>query len=89
MPRQKVVIENELGLHARPAAKLAELAKRYKARVYLRKGAREAEATSILDVLALACSKGSVVEIVAEGEEAEEALAKIVELLSRRNYEEA
>lgn len=89
MPRQKVIIENELGLHARPAARLAELAKRYKARVYLRKGSREAEAASILDVLALACSKGSVVEVVAEGEEAEEALAKVVELLSQKNYEEA
>ncbi len=84
MLRKEVIIENELGLHARPAAKLAETAKRYRARIYLKKGSRKAEAHSILDVLALACTKGSVVEVIAEGEEAERALSEIVALLSSR-----
>ncbi|OAG28119.1 HPr family phosphocarrier protein [Thermodesulfatator autotrophicus] len=81
MLKEKVIIENELGLHARPAAKLAEVARRFKARVYLKKGSRTAEASSILDVLTLACQKGSTVEIWAEGEEAERALKEIITLL--------
>ncbi len=83
MVRKEVIIQNELGLHARPAAKLAETAKRYKAKIYLKKGVKEAEAESILDVLALACTKGSRIQIVAEGEEAEKAVREIADLLSR------
>ncbi len=83
MIRRKVLISNELGLHARPAAKVAKLAQKYRAKVFLKKGLRQAEAESILDVLALACTQGTEVEILAEGEEAEEAVAAIADLLSR------
>ncbi len=72
---------NELGLHARPAAQIAKIARQYQAKIYLRKGERQAEADSILDVLSLACSQGSEVEILAEGTEAAEAVEAIVALL--------
>ncbi len=78
---KSIVIENELGLHARPAAKIAKVAKQYQAKVYLRKGGREAEADSILDVLSLACSKGSKVDVWAEGVDAAEAVEAITTLL--------
>ncbi|AEH45042.1 Phosphotransferase system, phosphocarrier protein HPr [Thermodesulfatator indicus DSM 15286] len=81
MFKEKVIIESELGLHARPAAKIAEIARRFKARVYLKKGSQTADAASILDVLALVCRKGSAVEIWAEGEEAEKAIKEITTLL--------
>ncbi len=84
MVHQKVIIQNDLGLHARPAARLAEIARRFKAKIYLKKGSRQVEAESILDVLALACTKGSEVEIWAEGEEAEEAVLEIARLLSQQ-----
>jgi phosphotransferase system HPr (HPr) family protein len=81
MVRKTVVIVNELGLHARPAAKVAKLAQRYRAKVFLKKGQRKAEAASILDVLSLACSQGTELEILAEGEEASEAVEAIATLL--------
>ncbi len=79
--RKSIVIVNELGLHARPAAQIAKIARQYQAKIYLRKGERQAEADSILDVLSLACSQGSEVEILAEGTEAAEAVEAIVALL--------
>ncbi len=84
MVKRKVVIQNDLGLHARPAAKLAEAARKFQAKVYLRKGSQQVEAESILDVLSLACTKGSIIEICAEGEEAERAVSEIVELLTEK-----
>ena len=79
--RKTIVIVNELGLHARPAAKIAKIARQYQAKIYLRKGERQAEADSILDVLSLACNQGSKVEILAEGTEAAEAVEAIADLL--------
>ena len=83
MARRLVEIRSDLGLHARPAARLAELARRFKAKVYLKKGSRQVEAESILDVLALACTKGTVVEVFAEGEDAERAVSEIAKLLGQ------
>ena len=82
MIRREVRIADHLGLHARPAAKVAELASRYQAKLFLKKGNRMADASSILDVLALACTKGSLVEILAEGEDAQEAAEALAKLLS-------
>ncbi len=88
MVRREVRIADELGLHARPAARVAELARKFRAKLILKKGKQSAEAESILDVLALACSRGSVVEIVAEGEDAEEAVEALAELLEGRRRDE-
>ncbi len=81
MVRREVRITDELGLHARPAAQVAKLARKYRARVFLKKGKQTAEASSILDVLALACSKGTVLEILGEGEDAQEAVEALAKLL--------
>jgi phosphotransferase system HPr (HPr) family protein len=61
--RRKVVIPNELGLHARAAAKIAKLAREARSDVYLVKDGEEAEATSIVDVIGLYCPAGSEVEV--------------------------
>jgi len=59
---RKVIIPNELGLHARAAAKIARLAERARSKVYIVKDGQEVDATSILDVIALYCPYG--VEVV-------------------------
>ncbi len=56
---RKVVIVNELGLHARSAAKIAKLAQNAKSTIWLIKDNEKADASSIIDILALACPKGS------------------------------
>jgi len=56
---KEVVIVNELGLHARSAAKIAKLAQNAKSTIWLIKDNEKADASSIIDILALACPKGS------------------------------
>jgi phosphocarrier protein len=63
---RKVVIVNELGLHARSAAKIAELAQNSKAPVWVKKDAEKADASSIVDILTLACEKGSKITLIIE-----------------------
>ena len=56
---RKVVITNELGLHARAAAKIAKLAEGARSEVYIVKDGQEVDATDILDVIALYCPHGT------------------------------
>jgi phosphocarrier protein len=60
---RKVVILNELGLHARAAAKIAKLAEEARSTVYIVKDGEEVDATSIVDVIALYCPYGSEVAV--------------------------
>ena len=78
---EEVEIRGRLGLHARPAAKMAKVLNGFKARVWIGRGDKLVDARSILDVLTLGASAGTRLRIVAEGEEAEEALARIKRLL--------
>ena len=61
-----VVITNELGLHARSAAQIAKLTNNAMAQVWLKKGDEKADASSILDILTLACAKGTSITIIIE-----------------------
>lgn len=78
---REVAIVNELGLHARSAAKIAELANRSAAAVWIQKGNRKADASSILDILTLACEKGSRITIRIENENDVDILEAITELV--------
>jgi phosphocarrier protein len=60
---RELLIVNELGLHARSAAKIAALAKNAAAGVWLIKGGQAADAASIIDLLSLACSKDTVITL--------------------------
>ena len=68
-----LVIVNELGLHARSAAKIAALAGQSNASVWIKKGSEKADASSIVDILTLACEKGpqGIQYNVSEGERKE------------------
>ena len=77
----EVEIRESLGLHARPAARLAQALKPLKAEVYLSRGNRTVNARSILDVLTLAAAVGTRLRVIAEGEEAEEAVRTLREIL--------
>lgn len=60
---RKIVIRNELGLHARAAAKIAKLAESAHSAVYIVKDAEEVDATDILDIIALYCPCGTEVAV--------------------------
>ncbi len=61
-----VVVSDELGLHARPAAQIAMRAERAKAGVWLISGGEKADARSVICILMLGCKRGSVVTVKVE-----------------------
>lgn len=82
MLRREVTIRNELGLHARAAARLVECANRFSSEVELTHGDRSVNGKSIMGVLMLAAGKGSVLVIETRGPDqyrAMEALCRQVE----------
>jgi phosphocarrier protein len=76
-----------LGLHARSAARIVNLSGRFNARLFLGKGGREVDGSSILAILTLACPKGTDIEIRTVGEEAEPLMTELKELFTR-NFDE-
>ena len=72
-----IVITNRLGLHARAAAKLTQLAGKYTSEIFISRGERRVNAKSIMGVMMLAAGLGSEVRIDAEGPDATEALNAI------------
>jgi len=79
-----VFINNRLGLHARAAAKLVDLAKRYSSHITLVKDQHQVDAKSIISVLMLAAKKGTQVNVCADGRDEKEALAALVALIENR-----
>ena len=61
--RRNVIISNELGLHARAAARIAKLADKARSKVFIMKGGREADGTDIIDVMSLYCPCGTEVTV--------------------------
>lgn len=84
-----VDIINKLGLHARAAAKLVTLASKFESDVRVRKDGREVSGKSIMGVMMLAAAKGSQVTLIAEGEDAQQALEELAALVANRFEEEA
>ncbi|MDE2905884.1 MAG: HPr family phosphocarrier protein [Acidobacteriota bacterium] len=79
-----MTIVNKLGLHARAAAKLIDLASGFESRIRMCRDGREADAKSIMQVMMLAASKGTEVEVAAQGRDAAEAVAAIERLVAGR-----
>jgi phosphocarrier protein len=75
------LIQNELGLHARAATKLVQLASRFPCDVTVTKDGHEVNGKSIMGVLMLVASKGTTVIVRAKGQRAAEAVAAIGKLI--------
>jgi phosphocarrier protein len=78
---REIAIVNELGLHARSAAKIAAIANRSKDSIWIQKGNHQADASSILDILTLACEKGTKITIRIENKADFKILEAITELV--------
>ena len=82
MTSRIVTVVNQLGMHARAAAKFVHLASRYQSQVLVAREARQMDGKSIMGILLLAAACGSSITIKAEGAdeiEAVEALAALVQ----------
>ena len=84
MPQREAEIINKLGLHARAAAKLTQLAGRFKSDIWLSRNGQRVNAKSIMGVMMLAASQGSSISIETSGEDENEALQALVDLIG--NY---
>jgi phosphocarrier protein HPr len=76
-----VTIRNSLGLHARPAAQLVRMASGFAARIELERDGMVVNAKSIMGVMMLAAEQGAVLQLRADGEDSEAAVAAIAELI--------
>jgi len=77
-------IVNKLGLHARAAAKLTQVASAFASEVWLSRSGRRVNAKSIMGVMMLAAGKGTQVRLEAEGADAEAAIAALLKLIAER-----
>ncbi|MEG2173334.1 MAG: HPr family phosphocarrier protein [Desulfovibrionaceae bacterium] len=77
-----VQVRSPLGLHARPAARVAQVAQNYTADIVLRLDDVAADAKSILDILSLAASQGTKLTVEASGSDAREAITGIAEIFT-------
>lgn len=81
---KEVMLINQLGLHARPSAKLTQLASQFKADIYVSKQQKRVNAKSIMGVMMLAASFGQILKIEASGEDAQQAIDAIVQLFENK-----
>jgi phosphocarrier protein len=88
MLEKKITLINKLGLHARAAMKLSELAARFQSTIIIRYKNHEINAKSILNVMALAASYGSELELAIDGEDEAQAMKRIGQLINDRFGEE-
>jgi phosphocarrier protein len=82
MRQQDVFIINKLGLHARASAKLTQLASRFRSEVMLSRNGRRVNAKSIMGVMMLAAAKGTSITIETSGEDENEAMQALLELIN-------
>lgn len=83
-----VIITNRVGLHARPARTLVQTAAQFRSRIQLICKGKTANARSIINVLMLGAVQGDMLLMQAKGEDAEEALSALAELVRRKFDEE-
>ena len=78
---KEVTINNQVGLHARPATFFIQKANEFKSSIWIEKDDRRVNAKSLLGVLSLGIVKGTAVNIVADGVDENEAIATLSELI--------
>ena len=81
MAERTVVVTNETGLHARPAASLVQFVKNYPGEVTIIKEDKEANAKSIFNVMSLGIAKGTEIKLVVEGHDEEKFADELVEFV--------
>ena len=87
MVQQDVQVVNNLGLHARAAARFVALASGFRSQIRVTRGQRTTDGKSILGLLLLAAARGTSITIAADGPDEADALAALVQL-TRRGFED-
>jgi len=82
MLSKEVVVQNQVGLHARPATFFIQKANEFKASVWVEKDERKVNAKSLLGVLSLGITKGTAINIIADGSDEADAVEVLVRLIA-------
>ena len=85
---RELVVQNKMGIHARPAAMIVRVTNKFKADVFVEKDDEQVNGKSIMGLMMLAAGKGSKVKFIATGDDAPAMLAEI-EALFARKFDEA
>ena len=85
---KELVVQNKMGVHARPAAMIVRITNKFKAEVFVEKDEEQVNGKSIMGLMMLAAGKGSKVKFIATGDDAPAMLAEI-EALFARKFDEA
>ncbi len=82
MYMKEVVVQNQVGLHARPATFFIQKANEYKSSIWVESEDRKVSAKSLLGVLSLGITKGLTITIIADGPDEEDSVNDLVNLIS-------
>jgi phosphocarrier protein len=85
---RELVVQNKMGIHARPAAMVVRVTNKFRAEVFVEKDDEQVNGKSIMGLMMLAAGKGSKVKFIASGDDAAAMLAEI-EALFARKFDEA
>lgn len=78
---KEVLVQNQVGLHARPATFFIQKANEYKSSIWVEKDERRINAKSLLGVLSLGIVGGTTIKIIADGPDEEDAIDGLVKLV--------
>ena len=81
MCAKEVLVQNQVGLHARPATFFIQKANEFKSSIWVEKEERRVNAKSLLGVLSLGIVGGVTIRIIADGSDEKEAVAALVDLV--------
>jgi len=79
---REIIIQNETGLHARPAALFVQIASGFESDITIIKDDQKVNGKSIMGILMLAAERGAKIKIIADGSDAHEAVDKLSEMLN-------
>ena len=82
MYMKEAVVNNQVGLHARPATFFIQKANEFKSSIWVEKDERRVNAKSLLGVLSLGIVKGTSINLIADGHDEKEAVEALIELIS-------
>ncbi len=81
MYSKEVTLQNQVGLHARPATFFIQKANEFKSSIWVEKDDRKVNAKSLLGILSLGITRGTAIAIIADGLDEKEAVDALVELI--------
>jgi phosphocarrier protein len=88
MIKKEVTVINRVGLHARPASKIVQIASQAKAHLWIVKDGERVNGKSILGVMMLAAERGSKIILEANGEDEATLIQRLVDLFQNKFYED-